>query len=481
MELDEGRTTAITIALRTRLQYGFSNIHIEPPMPAVATATPPGPKSRFPGHMILRMTRERIDLLREMAREYGDVSQIMLGKQQIVLLTNPDDIKDVLVTNQRLFRKGQALERAKVLIGEGLLTAEGDLHLKQRRLVQPAFHRARIAAYAGAMTGAAIAQQAKWTDGLELDANRAMMMVTLDIVAATLFGADVGDESSEIGAALDDVFEAFTIGYGPLTPLLDMLPTPRKRRFTAGKERVDATIDRIISERRKSGEDTGDLLSMLLHATDTEGDGTGMSDQQLRDEAITLFIAGHETTANALTWTWLLLARSPAAERALHEEVDRVLGDRLPTMDDLAQLPYARAIIAESMRLYPPAYIVGRRSTETYQIREYEFAPRTLFLSPQFVVHRDPRWWPEPDRFLPERWLDAAATAARPKMAYFPFGAGTRICVGEQFAWMEAILVLATLARRWRVRVDGPDPELEPIITLRPKGGLPARLEARTP
>ncbi len=450
-------------------------------MPALATAVPPGPKSRFPGHMILRMTRERIELIREMAREYGDVSQIMLGKQRIVLLTNPEDIKDVLVTNQRLFRKGQALERAKVLIGEGLLTAEGDLHLKQRRLVQPAFHRARIAAYAGAMTGAAMAQQAKWTDGLELDANRAMMMVTLDIVAATLFGADVGDESSEIGTALDDVFEAFTIGYGPLTPLLDMLPTPKKRRFTAGKQRVDATIDRIISERRKSGEDTGDLLSMLLHATDTEGDGTGMSDQQLRDEAITLFIAGHETTANALTWTWLLLARTPAAERALHEEVDRVLGDRLPTMDDLAHLPYARAIIAESMRLYPPAYIVGRRSTETYQIREYEFAPRTLFLAPQFVVHRDPRWWPEPERFLPERWLDAAATAARPKMAYFPFGAGTRICVGEQFAWMEAILVLATLARRWRVRVDGPDPELEPIITLRPKGGLPARLEARTP
>lgn len=450
-------------------------------MPAVTPPTPPGPKSRFPGHMILRMTRERIDLLREMAREYGDVSQIMLGKQPIVLLTNPEDIKDVLVTHQRLFRKGQALERAKVLIGEGLLTAEGDLHLKQRRLVQPAFHRARIAAYAGAMTGAAMAQQATWTDGLELDANRAMMMVTLDIVAATLFGADVGDESSEIGTALDDVFEAFTIGYGPLAPLLDMLPTPKKRRFTAGKERVDATIGRIITERRESGEDTGDLLSMLLHATDTEGDGTGMSDQQLRDEAITLFIAGHETTANALTWTWLLLARTPAAERALHEEVDGVLGDRLPTMDDLTQLPYTRAVVAESMRLYPPAYIVGRRSTETYQIREYEFAPRTLFLAPQFLVHRDPRWWPEPDRFLPERWFDAAATAARPKMAYFPFGAGTRICVGEQFAWMEAILVLATLARRWRVRVDGPDPELEPIITLRPKGGLMAQLEARTP
>ena len=448
-------------------------------MPAPATAAPPGPRPRFPGDMLLRISRERIELLREMASTWGDVSSILLGKQRIVLLTNPEDIRDVLVTHQRIFRKGQGLERAKVLIGEGLLTSEGETHLRQRRLVQPAFHRARIGAYATAMTGAAMVRQAKWTDGESLDANRAMMMITLDIVAATLFGADVGSESSEIGSALDDVFDAFTIGYGPLTPLLDLIPSTKKRRFTAGKKRLDATIGRIIAERRASGVDTGDLLSMLLHATDTEGDGTGMSDQQLRDEAITLFIAGHETTANALSWTWLLLARTPDAERALHDEVDRVLGDRLPTMDDLPQLPMARAIVAESMRLYPPAYIVGRRATEPYSVGGFDFPARTLFLCPQFIVHRDPRWWPEPDRFRPERWLDAGATAARPKMAYFPFGAGTRICVGEQFAWMEAILVLATLARRWRVRVDGPDPALEPIITLRPKDGLAARLERR--
>ena len=448
-------------------------------MPAPASAAPPGPRPRFPGDMLLRISRERIELLREMASTWGDVSSILLGKQRIVLLTNPEDIRDVLVTHQRIFRKGQGLERAKVLIGEGLLTAEGEMHLRQRRLVQPAFHRARIGAYATAMTGASMARQAKWTDGESLDANRAMMMITLDIVAATLFGADVGSESSEIGSALDDVFDAFTIGYGPLTPLLDLIPSTKKRRFTAGKKRLDATIGRIIAERRASGVDTGDLLSMLLHATDTEGDGTGMTDQQLRDEAITLFIAGHETTANALSWTWLLLARTQAAEHALHDEVDRVLGDRLPTMDDLPQLPMTRAIIAESMRLYPPAYIIGRRAMEPYSVGGFEFPARTLFLCPQFIVHRDPRWWPEPDRFRPERWLDAGATAARPKMAYFPFGAGTRICVGEQFAWMEAILVLATLARRWRVRVDGPDPALEPIITLRPKDGLAARLERR--
>lgn len=446
------------------------------------TATPhaPGPRPRFPGDMLLRMARQRLGLLRSMAARYGDVSELTLGKQRIVLLTHPDDIRDLLITNQKQFRKGQALERAKVLVGEGLLTAEGEHHLRQRRLVQPAFHRARIAAYAGAMTGAAMQQQSAWRDGASLDANRAMMLVTLDIVAATLFGASVGSGGSAISKALDDVFESFSIGYGPLTPLLDVLPTPKRRRFLKGKQLLDATIDRIIAERRASGEDTGDLLSMLLHATDTEGDGGGMSDQQLRDEAITIFIAGHETTANALSWTWLLLARNPDAERALHAEVDRVLGDRLPTMDDLAQLPYTRAIIAESMRLYPPAYIVGRRAMEDYTVGGITFPARTIFLAPQFIVHRDPRWWPEPDRFEPARWLDGATSAARPKMAYFPFGAGTRICVGEQFAWMEATLVLATLARRWRLHVPGPDPELEPIITLRPKDGIPARLERRT-
>ena len=258
-----------------------------------------------------------------------------------------------------------------------------------------------------------------------------------------------------------------------------MLPTPKKRRFKKGKRVLDATIDRIIAERRASGEDTGDLLSMLLHATDTEGDGGGMSDQQLRDEAITIFIAGHETTANALTWTWLLLARNATVEAALHEEVDRVIGDRLPTTDDLPQLAMTRAIIAESMRLYPPAYTIGRRATEAYAVRGFTFPARTIFLAPQFIVHRDPRWWPDPDRFDPSRWLHPEASATRPKLAYFPFGAGTRICVGEQFAWMEAMLVLATLARRWRVHVPGPDPALEPIITLRPNGGLPATLQRR--
>lgn len=448
-------------------------------MPAARTARPPGPRNRYPGEMLLRMTRARIALIREMAGRYGDVSMVRIGPQPVVLLTHPDDIRDVLVTHQKAFQKGRALERAKKLVGDGLLTSEGELHRRQRRLVQPAFHRTRITHYGDAMTAAALQEQVAWRDGQRLDMHQAMMHVTLAIVADTLFGTNVNDDRQSIAHALDDVFAAFDLGYGPFTALYDLLPTRKRQQFLRGKATLDATIARIIGERRAHGRDTGDLLSMLLHATDTEGDGTGMSDQQLRDEALTIFIAGHETTANALTWTWLLLARNPDAERALHAEIDAVLGDRLPVMDDMTQLPYTRAVIAESMRLYPPAYIIGRRAMEPHVVREYGLAAGTMFLAPQFLVHRDPRWWPEPDTFRPHRWLDAEASAARPKFAYFPFGAGTRICVGEQFAWMEAMLVLATLARRWRVRVDGPDPELEPIITLRPLGGLPARLEQR--
>ncbi len=440
--------------------------------------SPPGPSARYPGELILKLSRERLDFMRSLTR-YGDVAKVRLGRQTVIMLSHPDDIRDVLVTHQKRFHKGQALERARAVIGNGLLTSEGDEHLRQRRLVQPAFHRSRIAAYGEAMTTAAMVGQQQWRDGMTLDMHEAMMHVTLNIVAATLFGADVRSESSEIGEALDTLFASFNFGFGPVSALLDLLPTAKRRRFLASKARLDATITRLIAERRAGGTDTGDLLSMLLHATDTEGDGGGMSDQQLRDEALTLFLAGHETTANALTWTWLLLARHPAAERALHAEIDAVLGDRMPTMDDMAQLPVTRATIAESMRLYPPAYIIGRRAIESHTVREYTLPPRTIFLLPTFLVHRDPRWWPEPDAFTPERWLDAEATAARPKLAYVPFGAGTRICVGEQFAWMEGMLVLATLARRWRVRVDGPDPAFDPIITLRPKGGLAARLERR--
>jgi cytochrome P450 len=438
---------------------------------------PRGPRSRFPGDFLLRITRDRIGFFSELAHNYGDVVAFRVGGQQMVLLVHPDDIRDVLVTQQKNFTKGRALERAKLLVGNGLLTSEGEYHMRQRRLVQPAFHRARVNAYADAMAQAAGEFRDQWRNGASIDANADMMRLTLNVVARTLFGARLEHSATDIGRALTDAFEAFDFGYSPLTAITDRIPTPRRRRFQAARAYLDGIVYKIINDRREDGTDHGDLLSMLLAAHDVEGDGTGMTDEQLRDELLTLFIAGHETTANALTWTWLLLARNPAVAKTLHCEVDTVLGDALPTADLVPSLTYTRAVIAESMRLYPPAYILGRRSIAPHQVGDAEFPKGTIFLCSQYLTHRDARWWPNPEQFRPERWLET--DAERPKFAYFPFGAGSRICVGEQFAWMEAILLLATLSRRWSIKVDGPDPALEPIITLRPKGGLPAKVVRR--
>jgi cytochrome P450 len=442
-------------------------------------------RPRFP----LEFTRQiaardgwhRVQFFERMKATHGDLVMIPIAGMNVVLVSHPDDIRDVLVTHGKSMHKGRALERAKMLIGEGLLTSEGEFHLRQRRLVQPAFHRQRIAAYASTMADATMAVAQRWQNGKVVDVHAEMMALTLAIVSGTLFSADVSGDSSEVADALDAAFQAvsFGFGFGPFSALLDRLPLPSRRRFKRAKETLDAIIARIIAEHRAAGVDRGDLLSMLIASQDDEGDGTGMSDAQLRDEAITLFIAGHETTANALTFAWLALDRHPEVAARLRDEVDRVLGDRVPTMDDVAALPYTRAVIAETMRLYPPAYIVGRKSIAPVTLRGETFAPGTIFVQSQWLVQRDPRWWPEPTAFRPSRWLDESESATRPKLAYFPFGAGTRICVGEQFAWMEAVICLAVLARRWQVRIPGPDPELEPIITLRPKGGLPGRVERR--
>jgi cytochrome P450 len=445
-------------------------------MPAASASHPPGPRSRYPGELLSRLSgRDRLAFLEGLPTRYGDVCSFRAGGRRIVLLSHPDDIRDVLVTHQRRFMKGRALQRAKRLIGDGLLTSEGELHLRQRRLVQPAFHRARIAGYADAMAQAAVAMRDTWRPG-PVDINAEMMALTMTIVARTLFATDVAHETERVAQALHDAFSSFNLGFSPLASLLDRLPTAKTRAFNRARATLDGIVYRMIAERRRDGGDRGDLLSMLLAAQDTEGDGTGMSDTQLRDELLTLFLAGHETTANALSWTWMLLAQHPAVRDALHAEVDAVLGDRTPAADDMSRLPYARAVLAEAMRLYPPAYIVGRMAFEPHTVREWTFPKGTIFLMAQWITHRDPRWWREPERFLPERWLEPDE---RPRFAYWPFGGGTRICVGEQFAWMEGVLVLAALVRRWDVHVAAPYPTPEPIITLRPTGGMAATLVSR--
>src|SRR3954452_24107856 len=349
----------------------------------------PGPRQRYPGEFALSTVRRPLDFFTGIARTHGDVAGFHIAGQPVVLLSDPDRIRDVLVTHGRTFHKGRGLERAKMLLGEGLLTSEDELHLRQRRLAQPAFHRARIAAYAETMATYAARRAETWRDGATLDVSREMAAYTLAVVGKTLFDADIEGEAHEIGHALAAAIDAFNLSVLPFGELLEKLPIPTTLRFRRGRERLDATIYRLIAERRASGEDRGDLLSMLLLAQDTEGDGGGMSDTQLRDEAMTLLLAGHETTANLLAWTWYLLAQLPEVERRLHGEIDSVPSDTLGA-DDLARLPYTRAILAESMRLFPPAWIIGRRAMEEYPIDEYVLSARTIVLTSQWVVHRDP-------------------------------------------------------------------------------------------
>jgi cytochrome P450 len=441
--------------------------------------TPPGPRPRYPGQYIVEIARNPLAMMVAMNREYGDIAHWRIGPQHLYLINHPDLIRDVLVTNQKNFHKSRGLERAKLLLGNGLLTSEGEFHLRQRRLAQPAFHKQRIAAYAGAMTEYASRSSSSWKDGDIVDMHTEMMRLTLGIVAKTLFDADVDAEAAEIGEALTTAFESFNIAMLPGTELLEKLPLPAVRRFNAARDRLDRTIYRMIEERRKSGEDRGDLLSMLLMATDTEGDGTGMDDRQLRDEALTIFLAGHETTANALTWTWYLLSQHPEVEQKVHAEVDSVLGDRAAVYEDLGSLTYTRMVLAESMRLYPPAWAIGRRAVGGFDMGGFRIEPGAVILMSQYIMHRDARYFPDPERFDPERWTPDAQ-ASRPKFSYFPFGGGTRICIGEQFAWMEGVLLIASLAQRWRMRLDPRHRvEVQPLITLRPRHGMRMSLHRR--
>ncbi|HEV7427480.1 MAG TPA: cytochrome P450 [Thermoanaerobaculia bacterium] len=438
-------------------------------------STPPGPKSRIPFRYLRTLQRDPIPFFTRLASEYSDASQFHVGPQQIFFFNHPDLIRDVLVTQHRSFHKSRVLQRSKIIFGEGLLTSEEELHRRQRRLAQPAFHRERIARYAEVMIERA--SRLAWREGEVLDVHQEMMRLTLSVVAKTLFDADVDQDADEIGAALTSLVDLFPTLMNPFANLLRKLPLPQTLRFRRSLERLDRTVYGIIDERRKSGEDRGDLLSMLLMAVDEEGDGGGMTDQQLRDEAMTLFLAGHETTANALAWTWYLLSLNPEASDAMHRELREILGDRLPTPADYARLPYTEMVVAESMRMFPPAWAVSRLAIEDAMIGEWLVPRGAVVVAAQAVTHRDPRWFPDPSRFDPLRFTPEAK-ASRPKLAYFPFGAGPRICIGEGFAWMEAVLIVATIAQRWNFELLSRDVQPQASITLRPKGGIKMRTRA---
>lgn len=439
---------------------------------------PPGPKSRLPGGLVIAMRRDPIGFLTRVARESGDIAYFRLGRQRVFLLANPDEIRELLVVHKD-FIKGRGVDRARHLLGRGLLTSNGELHLRQRRLVQPAFRHERIASYADVIVEYGARARSRWRDGETLDAAREMTRLTLQTAARTLLDADVESEVEEIGEDMATVMRLFSLATPPLVEHAEALRLPSVLRYRRARARLDRRIYRLIGERRASREDRSDLLSLLLSAQDEEGDGGGMSDRQLRDEVLTLLAAGHETVANALTWTWHLLSQHPHVEARLHAEVDSALAGRLPAFEDVERLPYTNMALEESMRLYPPSWFVGRRSTRAVELAGYPIPVNSLLLTSQYVVHRDPRFYPEPERFDPERWTPEAQ-AARPKLSYYPFGAGPRRCIGERFAWMEAVLLIATIAQEWRLRpVPGHAIELEPLASLRPRHGLPMRLERR--
>jgi cytochrome P450 len=447
--------------------------------PASASAHPPGPRGAPLVGSLLEMRRDILAFFTRLAREYGDLVRFRIGPNDAYLVSHPDLIKDVLVTHQHSFMKGRGLQWAKSFLGEGLLTSEGEFHRRQRRLSQPAFHRQRIQAYGQTMVEHTLRARERWSNGREIALDREMMALTMAIVGKTLFDADVEGEAEEIGASLTTVVSFFPRFTLPFANQLQRLPLPSNRRFEEARRRLDATIYRMIAERRRSGEDRGDLLSMLLAARDEEGDGTGMSDLQLRDELMTLFLAGQETTANALTWTFYQLSQNPLPEELLLAEVDQVLAGRPPSTGDLPRLHYTERVLAESMRLFPPAWGMGRRTLEEVTIGGYRLPRGAHVAMAPWVVHRDARFWPEPLRFDPERF-SPEARAARAKFAYFPFGGGARQCIGEPFAWMEGVLILAAIAQRWRFRL-APGQKVEPqaLITLRPRHGMRMVAEGR--
>lgn len=436
---------------------------------------PPGLKLNLPLYLFSRFFRpgNPIRLFEHLAATFGRVSSYRIGPSLVVVMNDPELIREVLIAQPQNFIKERTQRRMKILLGEGLITSDGEVHRRQRRIAAPAFHRQRIQAYASLMVERAAAMRESWREGEEIDASAEMMLLALEIVARTLFNSDLTRDVQLINDEVNIIMRLYNFLVAlPKAETLLHLPIPGLMRFKRARKRLDKVVYSMIEDHRRSGIDSGDLLSMLLAARDDEADHTGMTDQQLRDEVLTIFLAGYETVANALAWTWLLLAQNPDAEAKLHAEIDEVLGGRLPTLEDAPQLRYTEMVLSESMRLYPPAWAMGRMATCDVEIGPYKLPAGTYVFFSQYIIQRNADFFPEPLRFDPERFT-AERKTTRPRFAYFPFGGGSRQCIGESFAWMEAILSLATLAQRWRLMLV-PDQQIavQPKITLRPKYGI---------
>lgn len=442
----------------------------------VAKASLAGPKGGYLFGSAAAIRRDQLGFYESCAREYGDVVETRLGPYRILLVYHPDAIEELLVARARDFVKSPGVQLLRPLLGDGLFLSEGDTWLRQRRLVQPAFHRQRVAGYGGVMTASTARHVAGWKDGDVVEVHGEMMALTQAIVGKTLFDADVSGDAYEAGQAARVLAEDFGARLRSLQ-LPYWLPTPRNLRSRRAIRRLDRLIHRIIAGRRASAEDRGDFLSMLLNAQDAD-DGSRMTGRQVRDEAMTMFLAGHETTAVALSWAWYLLAQHPAAEARLGDELRDVLGGRAPSVGHLPRLQYAAMVVTETMRLYPPAYGLGRQAARATEIAGHAIGPGDVLIAPTWVVQRDRRWFDEPEAFRPERWAGDLAQRL-PRFAYFPFGGGPRQCIGNSFAQMEAVLVLATIAQRFRLSlIPGQRITPTPYITLRPEPGIRMRLTA---
>jgi cytochrome P450 len=439
----------------------------------------PGPRGHWLLGALPRLRTDMLGFFEECFGEHGDAAYFRVANRRSMLLSHPDDIERVLVTENRRFIKNYALIFLKPLLGNGLLLNEGESWLRQRRLIQPAFSKQRVESYAPVMAESTQRLLDAWHDGEVHDAGPAMMWVAMTIAGRTLLGIDVGDRFREVSRCLEIVMHDFLARFGAAMPLPRWLPTPRNLRLKGAIQKLDGILQQLIDERRAAGARGGDFLSMLLNARDEE-DGKGISDRQIRDEIMTMFLAGHETTANVLTWTWYLLATHPEIQHRVQSEAREVLGGRQPTAADIPRLTFCEQTIRESMRLYPPAYLVGRRPVEDITIGQHFIPAGTNVLMSQWIVHRDPRWFADPLRFDPDRWTDGLA-GRLPKYAYFPFGGGPRVCIGNTFAMFEAPLILAMIAQRFTLELVTKGPiRIQPAVTLRPGQPIEMRVKLRS-
>ncbi len=440
---------------------------------------PPGPHGHWLWGNISEFRREKLAFFTRCAREFGDVSSFRLGTRRLVLAAHPDDIERILVTENRKFIKHYVIQLLRPALGNGLLLSDGDFWRRQRRLAQPSFTHAAVQSYAGVVIDYARRLADSWQHGQTIDVHEAMSQLALQVASKALLGVEAADLFQEVKASMEVLLADFSLRFESAFAIPRWIPTPWNRRVNHKLRQLHELIARMIDERRQSSTDRNDLLARLMRARDEE-DASGMSDQQLRDELVTFFLAGHETTANALSWTCYLLAQNPDIESRLLDEVRAVDLETEAAGSNVAQLKLTHRVIKESMRLFPPVYAFGRKATERCRLGDFEVPAGTTVIMSQWVTHRDPRWFERPEEFDPDRWTGEAAGRI-PRYAYFPFGGGPRVCIGNEFASMEMALVLATILPRFRMTL-ATEEAIRPMprVTLRPATTMRVKLTQRS-